>query len=92
MGLLCNFFSAAIQTRRQLQNTEIEPRMLQVEWRLMAIPMLFILLRMWGTIQLIVSLSLPSNKDAPCITPQLRDVYLALGILQVSIIIIIPIV
>lgn len=82
------FFScAAMQTRRQLQNTEIEPRMLQVEWRLMAIPILFILLRMWGTIQLIVSLSLPSNKYAPCITPQLRDVYLVLGILQVCIII-----
>lgn len=73
----------SLQTRRQLQDTQIEPRVVQVEWRLLAIPVLFIFLRIWGTIQLIVSLSMPSNHFGVCITPQLHTAYLALGILQV---------
>lgn len=74
-----------MQTRRQLQNTEMESRVFQIEWRLTAIPVLFILLRIWGTVQFIVSLSLPHNPNGPCVSPQIQQAYLALGILQVRI-------
>lgn len=54
--------------------------MLQVEWRMMAIPLLFVFLRIWGTLQFVFSLTQPASS---CILPSIRTVFVILGILQV---------
>lgn len=57
--------------------------MAQVEKRLLAIPLLYILLRMWGTLQFFYSLTVSGQKHGACIPEGVKIVYTVLGILQV---------
>ena len=54
-----------------------------VEKRLMLIPLMFVLLRMWGTIQFFFSIATSSLNQGGCVPPWMQTVYLVLGILQV---------
>ena len=75
-----------MQTRRKI-SAELRPELCrylveQVEMRLLAIPVVFILLRMWGTTQFFYSLSISDISDE-CIAEEKQKVLLAFGILQV---------
>lgn len=73
-----------MQTRRKIitANTVTSTQVEQVEMRLLAIPVVFILLRMWGTTQFFYSLSI-SDISEGCIAEEKQKVLLAFGILQV---------
>ncbi len=57
----------------------------QAEKRLIYIPVFFIILRIWGTVQFLISIPMSKNITPPgCITQTYRDVFFAFGILQVQ--------
>ncbi len=58
-------------------------RMAQVESRLLAIPIIFILLRMWGTIQFFFSLAVADHVNDGCVPNSTHIAFFVLGILQV---------
>ena len=68
------------QIQKQLRNTNIDPRM---ESRLLAIPLFFILLRMWGTIQFFFSLAVADSVNNGCVPNSIHSAFFVLGILQV---------
>ena len=73
-----------MQTKRLMpKSTQMEPKVVQVEKRLLAIPLLFILLRIWGTLQVFVALAVSGTVQDGCIPSAVRKVFFALGILQV---------
>lgn len=55
----------------------------QVQQRLLLIPMLFILLRMWGTIQFFFALVKKNDIDSGCVSKSDSISLFALGIFQV---------
>lgn len=55
-----------------------------VEKRLLAIPLLYILLRMWGTLQFFYSMAVDHTNVSGCIPETVQRGYFILGILQVS--------
>ena len=57
----------------------------EVKQRLLLIPIVFILLRMWGTIQFFFSLATSSQNHNGCIPPTSRKVFLILAIVQVCV-------
>ena len=58
--------------------------MVQVESRLLAIPIFFILLRMWGTIQFFFSLAVADQEKDGCVPNNIHIAFFVLGILQVQ--------
>ena len=68
------------QIQKQMRNTNIDPG---VESRLLAIPIIFILLRMWGTIQFFFSLAVADSIQNGGIPNSIHIVFFVLGILQV---------
>ena len=62
-----------------MRNTNID---LRVESRLLAIPLVFILLRMWGTIQFFFSLAVADSVQNGCIPNNIHIAFFVLGILQ----------
>ena len=54
----------------------------RVERRLLAIPVLYIICRMWGTLQFFFSLSVSINEG--CVSPQLHLAFRLFGFFQVS--------
>jgi formaldehyde-activating enzyme involved in methanogenesis len=67
-----------------MRNTNLEPKMVQVESRLLLIPVIFILLRMWGTIQFFFSLAVADSVDNGCVPKSTHIAFYVLGILQVQ--------
>ena len=67
-----------------MRDTNLEPRMIQVESRLLAIPVIFILLRMWGTIQFFFSMAVANHVNDGCVPKNIHIAFFVLGILQVS--------
>ena len=65
-----------------MKDTNLEPRMIQVESRLLAIPVIFILLRMWGTIQFFFSMA-AADSVYGCVSKPTHIAFFVLGILQV---------
>ena len=57
----------------------------EVKQRLLLIPIVFIVLRMWGTIQFFYSLATANQNQYGCIPPTSRKVYLGLAIVQVCV-------
>ena len=72
------------QSRRQLQDLTTLPKS-NIEKRLLAIPLLFILLRIWGTLQFFYSLAVASQNHAGCIPNTVRNAFMIIGILQVRV-------
>ena len=66
-----------------MRDTNLEPRMIQVESRLLAIPVIFILLRMWGTIQFFFSMAVADSVKYGCVSKSTHIAFFVLGILQV---------
>ena len=66
-----------------MRDTVFEPRMVRVETRLLAIPLIFILLRIWGTIQFFFSLAVADNVRNGCVPHSNHVAFFVLGILQV---------
>ena len=56
-----------------------------VEKRLLYIPLMFILLRIWGSIQFFFSLAVDDDNQKGCIPNVVHTVFFVLGILQVLI-------
>ena len=56
-----------------------------VEKRLLYIPLMFILLRIWGSIQFFFSLAVDDDNQEGCIPNEVHTVFFVLGILQVLI-------
>lgn len=84
---MLHFILCTQQTRRRLQKNVTEPvvtRIVTVEKRLLAIPVLYIVLRMWGTLQFFYSLAVADQNINGCIPPTVRTIYLVFGILQVT--------
>ena len=54
-----------------------------VEKRLLYIPLVFILLRIWGSIQFFFSLAVSNDNQDGCIPNVVHTVFFVLGILQV---------
>ena len=54
-----------------------------VEKRLLYIPLVFILLRIWGSIQFFFSLAVADDNQDGCIPNVVHTVFFVLGILQV---------
>ncbi len=74
------------QTQRCMEQLDLKPcvpRVAQVEKRLLAIPLLYILLRFWGTLQFFYSLAMSEQNHDGCIPTGVRDGFFLLGILQV---------
>ena len=82
------FIVFLVQSRRRLSVAQNgAPRMSQerVELRLLSIPIVFLLLRLWGTIQFFYSLSLTSSAHVEqCIPKTKYRVLLWLGVMQVN--------
>ena len=55
-----------------------------IEKRLLAIPVLYILLRMWGTLQLFYSLIVDHTNEHGCIPLSVQRTYFFFAILQVG--------
>lgn len=73
-----------LQSRKQLAVTPNGSRVHRenIKFRLLSIPIVFLLLRIWGTAQFFYSLSL--NQDVQkCISHSMWNVFFVLGILQV---------
>ena len=70
------------QSRRQLQDFTDQPKN-NVEKRLLAIPLLFILLRIWGTLQFFYSLAVAGQNHGGCIPSTVRNAFMIIGVLQV---------
>ena len=66
-----------------MRDTNLEPRMVQVESRLLAIPVIFILLRIWGTVQFFFSLAVADSVNDGCVPNSTHVAFFVLGILQV---------
>lgn len=76
----------SLQTSSQLKrdgDTVSLSKIIRVEKRLLAIPLMYIFLRMWGTTQFFYSLVVSGYNKEGCIPPNIRTGYLVLGILQV---------
>ena len=67
------------------QTTPQEETRLGVQHRLLLIPIMFIVLRMWGTIQFFFSLV--ATGHGKCVSNSVNTVFIFLGVLQVCIII-----
>ena len=83
---------AQLDQRREISSTVNSPQSpyvkemrSEVKQRLLLIPIVFILLRMWGTIQFFYSLAVSSQNHNGCIPPLSRRVFLALAIVQVCV-------
>ena len=81
-----------LDQRREISSTVNSPQSpyvkemrSEVKQRLLLIPIVFILLRMWGTIQFFYSLAASSQNHNGCIPPLSRRVFLALAIVQVCV-------
>ena len=72
------------QSQRQLRDSPGAPKSGGIEKRLLAIPLLFILLRMWGTLQFFYSLAVSEQNHGGCIPSSVRSTFMVIGILQVS--------
>lgn len=59
------------------------PHLARVEKRLLAIPLLYILLRVWGTLQFIFSIAVDHTNTYGCIPETVQRAYFVFGILQV---------
>ncbi len=55
-----------------------------IEKRLLLIPLMFILLRVWGTVQFFFSIATSDLNQDGCVPQWMATVYYVLGILQVS--------
>ena len=78
---LC-FHLPPIQSRDQV-NPKLVPKLNVAEKRLLAIPLLYIFLRMWGTLQFFYSLGVSGTINNGCIPQQVHDIFFTLGVLQV---------
>lgn len=56
----------------------------EIEQRLLLIPIVFILLRIWGTIQFFFSIATSGHNQHGCIPYAMHTTYFVLGILQVT--------
>lgn len=79
-----NVMSITLQRRKDFRDNDLYPRMVHVEKRLLAIPLLFIFLRMWGTLQFFYALAVAGMNEHGCIPSAVQTVFLVFGILQVS--------
>jgi len=59
------------------------PKVGTVEKRLLAIPLLYIFLRMWGTLQFFYSLGVSGTIHKGCIPKTVQIIFFVFGILQV---------
>lgn len=59
------------------------PRIEQAEKRLMFIPIVFLILRIWGTIQYFYSIGVSGRNRDGCIPHEVQIVFYFLGIMQV---------
>ena len=66
-----------------MRDNNHELRMVQVESRLLAIPVIFILLRMWGTIQFFFSIAAADTVNDGCVPKSTHIAFFVLGLLQV---------
>ncbi len=72
------------QSKKAISDEPHSPQLARVEKRLLGIPLLYILLRMWGTLQFFYSLAVDHTNKNGCIPPDVQKIYFAFGILQVS--------
>lgn len=56
-----------------------------VEKRLLAIPLLFLVLRLWGTVQLFFALAVSRLITRGCVPPTILSIFVFLGVLQASV-------
>jgi len=75
-------FSFPSQSHNKI-NPQMAPKVDTVEKRLLAIPLLYIFLRMWGTLQFFYSLGVSSTIHKGCIPKTVQIIFFILGILQV---------
>ena len=62
----------------------MEPRVMHVETRLLLIPVIFILLRIWGTLQFLFAIGTSAKiNKAHCLPKPIQVTFQVLGILQV---------
>ncbi len=57
-----------------------------IDKRLLLIPLAFVLLRMWGTVQFFFSIATSDLNQDGCVPHWVATVYYVLGLLQVSIV------
>lgn len=74
-----------MQSRKQLAVTPngSTVRRENIKFRLLSIPIAFLLLRMWGTAQFFYSLSMNQDNVQRCISRSTWSVFFVLGVLQV---------
>lgn len=71
------------KTRRRVRNTLMEPRVIHVETRLLLIPVIFILLRIWGTLQFLFAIGTSSKiSKRLCLPKPIQVTFQVIGILQ----------
>ena len=68
---------------QQAPNEELQNRLKEVDNRLLFIPIMFLLLRIWGTIQFFFSIGVANHNVCGCIPKEIHTVFYVLGILQV---------
>ena len=86
--MLLKSLTFVLQTKSRLEkegDSVALPRIVTVEKRLLAIPIMYIVLRMWGTTQFFFSLAVSGTNVAGCIPSSVKIVYTVLGILQVMV-------
>ena len=66
-----------------MKDPRLAPKLGQVEKRLLPIPLLFILLRMWGTLQFFYSLAVATTNHDGCMPHKVQTGFVVFGILQV---------
>lgn len=81
-----NVSNSHTQKNSQLQNNGevVITNTAMVEKRLLAIPLLYIFLRMWGTLQFFYSLGVADQNKDGCIPEWVWTIYFVLGIFQVN--------
>ena len=77
-----NIYSFPSQSHDKI-NPQMVPKVGTVEKRLLAIPLLYIFLRMWGTLQFFYSLGVSGTIHKGCIPKPVQIIFFVFGILQV---------
>ncbi len=88
MSITKHILPLFFQTRSRLRNHSDTVSLLKtvnVEKRLLAIPILYIVIRIWGTLQFFYSLIVSGSNDEGCIPSTVKTVYIVFGILQVRV-------
>ncbi len=73
--------------RQRLRNDSdslLKDSIKRVDQRLLVIPLVFVLLRIWGTIQFFFTLTISYYWDSGCVSKSIYYVHYSLGIMEVS--------